>query len=129
MKLQGVRGVLSAAITIGTLAGCAAGNGDGKPAVSLPEDQAAIEQLIVWADAEPDVGEAPLAVELYCDPLEDIAEPRYSWDPGDGSDSLDGQRVEHTYARPGLYKARVRVRDRYGNIGDDTVEVEVEPKD
>lgn len=85
-----------------------------------------IEQIIVLADADPDIGEAPLTVELFCDPLEEIEEPRYSWDPGDGSDRLSGQRVQHTYRRPGVYQARVVVTDAQGNRGEDEIRIDVE---
>lgn len=85
-----------------------------------------IEQLIVWGDAEPEDGEAPLEVELFCDPLEDIDGPEFVWDPGDGSDKIEGQRVKHTYQRPGTYKARVTVTDAHGNRGEDEVMIDVE---
>lgn len=101
--------------------GCAASQPDAEPTADP------VEVLIVWADAEPDEGEAPLAVELFCDPLEVIEEPQYVWDPGDGSDRLEGQRVTHTYRRPGTYKARVVVRDNVGNVGDDEVSIDVDP--
>lgn len=87
---------------------------------------APLEELIVWAEADPDEGQAPLSVELFCEPLEDIDQPQYSWDPGDGSDRLEGQQVKHTYRRPGTFKARVAVRDKAGNLGEDEVQIDVE---
>jgi hypothetical protein len=102
------------------LAGCTSRKAE------IPSAQNPVEQLIVWGDAEPDSGEAPLEVELFVDPLEDIDSPEYSWDPGDGSDKVAGQKVKHTYARPGTYKARVTVTDADGNRGEDEVLIDVE---
>jgi len=90
--------------------------------------QAPAEQLIVWADADPDGGEAPLTVELSCDPLEEIDGAEYVWDPGDGSGEVEGQKVTHTYQRPGVYKARVTVTDARENRGEDDVRIDVELK-
>jgi hypothetical protein len=84
------------------------------------------EQLLIWADGEPDDGAPPLAVTFTVDPLEDIDSPEYTWEFGDGSDTVEGAEVQHTYQRAGIFKARVRVRDANGNVGDDTVQIHVE---
>lgn len=79
--------------------------------------------LVIWAEADPDEGEAPLATLLTADPLEDIEGAQYSWDFGDGSPASTEQNPKHTYARPGEYTARVRVTDKDGNLGIDEVAV------
>jgi PKD repeat protein len=95
---------------------------------SAPGDATAaeLEKLLLWADADPDEGEAPLATLLTADPLEDIEEARYSWDFGDGSPGSNEQNPKHTYGRPGEYTARVQVTDKHGNRGSDEVLVTVE---
>jgi hypothetical protein len=49
------------------------------------------------------------------------------WDPGDGSGSLTGAQVTHTYSRPGEYVATLTVRDNAGNEDSAPVAVVVTP--
>jgi hypothetical protein len=93
---------------------------------TTPGAQEAVQKLLVWADSDPDTGDAPLAVEFTCDPLEDIDTPKYSWDFGDGSPPSSEQNPKHTYQRPGDYVARVRVTDKDGNIGEDETQISVD---
>ena len=84
------------------------------------------EELIVWAEADPDSGPAPLSVKLGCDPIEEIEQPVFEWDFGDGSPRVREQNPTHEYRNAGLYEAQVTVTDRFGNRGKDQVEIEAE---
>lgn len=88
--------------------------------------EAAPTELVVWADGDPPIGDAPLTVKFTVEPLELIEDPVYTWNFGDGSPEATGAEVMHTYTKPGTYTARVTVRDAHGNTGTDHTEVEVE---
>lgn len=116
----------TAVVTIVTLSFV---NGGCSASKKEPVPTGEVEQLLIWADGEPDEGAPPLVVTFTIDPLEEIDSPIYDWDFGDGSDMVEGAQVTHTYERPGLYKARARVRDAKGNVGEDSVQIEVEARD
>jgi hypothetical protein len=126
--------LIGAAVIVAALSGC---RGCGGPAQNSPGSAhapsaasapaaAASGELIIWGDADPDTGDAPLAVEFTADPLEDIDQPVYTWDFGDGSPPSNEQNPGHTYKTPGHYSAQVKVTDVAGRTGDDTVDIDVE---
>jgi len=82
--------------------------------------------LIIWADADPDTGEAPLTVKFSADPLEEIQNPTYTWNFGDGSPEVAGGEATHTYTKPGTYTATLTARDSTGNSGTDQTQIDVE---
>ena len=84
------------------------------------------EEILLWADANPDWGPAPLKVNLSVEPLEDVSDVQWTWDFGDGSPESHEQNPTHTYARPGQYTARVRISDTDGNWGEDEAKIDVE---
>ena len=88
--------------------------------------QAPAEQLIVWADAEPDGGDAPLTVTFRCDPLGETGITSYEWDFGDGSPKVKEASPSHTYQKPGSYTARLVVGDAKGGKGEDDMVIDVE---
>jgi PKD repeat protein len=81
---------------------------------------------MILSEADPDLGEVPLEVQFFVEPMLEIDEPRYEWDFGDGSPPVWGDRPTHTYHRPGTYNVRVRAFDKHGNLGDDQLVVDVE---
>ncbi len=82
-------------------------------------------------EADKTVGEAPLKVTFTCnaqDPDGTISE--YEWDYGDGSDTektKDG-KIEKTYDKAGIYKAKVTVSDDDGNKTSKELVIVVYPK-
>ena len=55
-----------------------------------------IETIIVWSEAAPASGKAPLAVTFTADPPEGVASPTYTWKFSDGG-TATGQKVSHTF--------------------------------
>src|SRR5512147_1423364 len=52
-----------------------------------------IETLIVWSDAKPTSGAAPLTVAFTADPPPSAPDASYAWQFGDGSAPASGQSV------------------------------------
>ena len=80
---------------------------------------------VVQGFADPPTGTAPLQVQFSstaADPDGDALS--YKWEFGDGSSSLS-QAPLHTYTTPGVYTAKVTVKDPAGHTGTDTVQVTV----
>ena len=97
----------------------AEGEAEAEP---TPADHA----IIVFIEAEPDSGPAPLTVVFRADdPLKNIEDPTYKWDFGDGSPPSDQRKVTHVYEHPGTYSAHLLVTDGTGVTDDDNFEVEV----
>ena len=87
--------------------------------------------VIVFAEADPEVGPAPLSVHftVFQPPQQDLDEPRYEWDFGDGSPRSNKKSPTHVYERPGRYTAHLKVTDAEGVADDDDVEIQVgEPR-
>ena len=85
----------------------------------------AIESLIIWSDAKPTSGSAPLTVEFTADPPQGAKNPAFTWDFGDGSAAAQGQKVSHTYQKAGLYRALLKVTDASGDLGMDEQRIKV----
>jgi len=92
------------------------------PAVVVEEE----EEWVIWADGDPWDGPAPLTVEFECDLMEEVPEPKYEWDFGDGSPVSNEANPTHVYERPGHFTAKCRVTDPAGGVGEDSVVIEVE---
>jgi PKD repeat protein len=92
------------------------------PAVEVPD---ADEILMVWAEAEPDEGAPPLAVQLLADISGGVGERTIKWDFGDGSPTSGEENPKHTYEKPGTYRASVEVSDSTGDSDSDYVDIEV----
>lgn len=96
------------------------------PAARVMNTPGGRDDLIVWADAEPDSGPAPLTVKLSADPLGGMQNPVYTWEFGDGSPQAKGAEVTHTYTRPGSFTVLLTVTDDTGNSGTDKTQIDVE---
>src|SRR5215475_8560514 len=83
-----------------------------------------IETIIVWSEAKPTKGAAPLAVAFSVDPPDGVSAPVYTWQFGDGS-SAQGQSVSHTFDKPGIYKVFVKVSNASGALGQDEQRIKV----
>lgn len=109
------------------VAAAACGRGVSPAAVPPPVPADPARRLVLWAEARPDEGPAPLEVEFSCESLVPDEEPAgFHWDFGDGSPPARTGRPRHTYARPGMYVARVVAWDGAGQVGEDTVRIDVE---
>jgi PKD repeat protein len=83
--------------------------------------------LTAGARANPESGQYPLRVTFNSSPEVDGNAPdlEYTWNFGDGSTSNE-RYPSHTYSLPGIYKAKLIVRDRiYGTTTSDTLIINV----
>jgi len=83
------------------------------------------EILMVWAEAEPDEGAPPLAVQLKADVSGGTGQRTIKWDFGDGSPASSDLNPTHTYAKAGTFRASVEVSDSSGDSDSDYVDIEV----
>jgi hypothetical protein len=86
-----------------------------------------IETLIVWSEAKPTSGAAPLTVAFTADKPPSAANPVFTWQFGDGSAPATGAAVSHTFAKPGTYKVLLKVTDASGDLGEDELRIKVTP--
>src|SRR5215475_4775464 len=77
-----------------------------------------IETLIIWSEAKPTNGPAPLAVSFTADPPEGVSDAVYAWQFGDGTNA-SGQSVSHTFSQPGVYRVMLKVSNASGALGED----------
>ena len=86
------------------------------------------DDIALVADADPDSGAVPLHVRFSVAPVldEELNQPTYTWDFGDGSPPSHERNPEHTYAKPGDYLATVRLVNKTGERGWDEVDIEAE---
>jgi len=84
-----------------------------------------VETIIVWSEAAPTHGKAPLAVTFTADPPEGVASPTYAWTFSDGA-TATGAKVSHTFTTPGVQKAMLKVTSAKGDLGLDELRVKVE---
>lgn len=95
----------------------------------LTEDEEAIlKKAVLLSSADPDEGPAPLTVQFLTESLDEdeLVNPKYEWNFGDGSKQVHGKDVTHTYKKPGDYRAVVRVSDDNGMLGSDDVRITVQ---
>lgn len=86
-----------------------------------------VETIILFSEAQPTKGSAPLTVAFTADPPPDVANPTYTWQFGDGSATSTGQSVSHTFAKPGIYKVLLKVTSPAGDLGLDEQRIKVTP--
>lgn len=98
----------------------------GQPAAQ-PAAEAAATEWIIWADGDPWDGPAPLEIEFECDLMEEVPDPKFEWDFGDGSPKSADSHPKHVYEKPGQYTAVCRVTDPSGGVGEDSVVIDVDP--
>jgi PKD repeat protein len=94
-------------------------------APAAPAAEEGDEILMVWAEAEPDEGAPPLAVQLKADISGGTGERKVKWDFGDGSGPSSEVNPKHTYEKAGSYRASVEVSDGGGDSDSDYVDIEV----
>ena len=92
---------------------------------TLPKQ--ALETIIVWSEAKPSTGAAPLTVAFSADPPAGVSDPTYAWQFGDGSAAGSGATVSHTFTKPGLYKVLLKVGKAGGALGEDELRIKVTP--
>jgi PKD repeat protein len=91
-----------------------------------PPLDAEIDGPVIWSEAHPSWGRAPLKVFFDVELLEAGTPEAWAWDFGDGSPIARHRAPEHVYRQPGVYEAHVWVRDTGGRIGLDSVKIRVE---
>ncbi len=92
---------------------------------SSPEAEEEADFLMVFADAEPEEGVAPLEVKFTADISGGAGQRKVEWDFGDGTTSSEVNPV-HVYKKAGTYLATVQVSDSTGDEDDDDIEIIVE---
>jgi hypothetical protein len=94
-----------------------------KAAMERVPDQP-VETIIVWSEASPTSGTAPLTVTFTADPPPGVADPSYAWTFGDGG-TATGAKVSHTFASPGVHKVLLKVASPKGDLGMDELRIKV----
>ncbi len=94
-----------------------------KDVTNLPKQ--ALESTIVWSEAKPTSGKAPLKVDFAADPVPGAA--NYTWQFGDGTATAQGGSVSHTFDKPGVYRVLLKVTSAAGALGEDELRVKVTP--
>jgi PKD repeat protein len=87
-----------------------------------------VAPLLVWAEAEPEEGDAPLTVQFKGDGdnVEGGKPPlKYTWKFGDGSADSSEVSPKHVYEKPGKYRVDLAVDDAGGDSDADYVEITV----
>jgi hypothetical protein len=84
-----------------------------------------VETIIVWSEANPNKGSAPLKVAFAADPPPDVPDAFYTWNFGDESAPTTGQSVTHTFTKPGIYKVILKVSNKAGDLGEDELRIKV----
>ena len=97
-------------------------------AAATPSEDEGDDDIALVADADPDSGAVPLRVRFSVAPVldEELNQPTYTWDFGDGSPPSHDRNPEHTYVKPGDYLATVRLVNKTGERGWDEVDIEAE---
>lgn len=93
-----------------------------KEAMEAVPDQP-IETVIVWSEAKPTSGKAPLTVEFKADQIPAAA--TYEWTFGDGTAKAQGATASHTYAKAGTYRVVLKVAGAGGLLGQDEHRIKV----
>jgi hypothetical protein len=83
-----------------------------------------VETVIIWADAKPTNGTAPLTVAFSADPPDGVSDPVYAWQFSDGGTGT-GQSVSHTFDKPGIYRVLLKVSNASGALGEDELRIKV----
>jgi OOP family OmpA-OmpF porin len=78
--------------------------------------------------ANPNVGFAPLRVNLDADVQPAGSGVRYEWALGDGSEAR-GSQVVHTFVEPGSYDVRLRVTDARGRVSEATTRIDARQRE
>jgi len=84
-----------------------------------------VETIIVWSEASPTHGKAPLAVTLTAEAPDGVANPSYAWTFSDGG-TATGAKVSHTFSAPGVQRAMLKVTSPKGDLGLDEQRIKVE---
>jgi PKD repeat protein len=92
-------------------------------ATGKAEEEAA--PLLAWADATPEDGQAPLAVEFKADVEGGTPPLKYTWAFGDGTPDANEANPKHVYQKAGKYRADLSVTDSGGDSDTDYIEIEV----
>lgn len=100
---------------------------DDEPA-EAGEDEVDEDALVLLAEGDPEDGEAPLRVHFTVESLleDEMKDPQYKWDFGDGTPISTEANPVHVYEKPGSYTATIRIVDAHGQLGWDEVDIEVE---
>lgn len=86
-----------------------------------------IETIIVWSEAKPTSGTAPLTVAFTADPPTGVSNPVYTWTFADGSPAATGAAVSHIFAKPGVHQVILKVTNADGALGEDELRIKVTP--
>jgi hypothetical protein len=91
------------------------------------EEEPFEDDLVLLAEGDPDWGEAPLTVHFSVESLimDQMNEPKFTWNFGDGSPESQEAKPVHTYAKPGSYAVTIKIVDATGETGWDELDIDV----
>jgi len=85
-----------------------------------------VQPLVVWIEAEPEEGKAPLEVRFTARLKGGTLPHKVLWAFGDDSEPTSELNPIHTYAKPGNYFVELTAEDAGGDDDDDDMEIVVE---
>ncbi len=97
-------------------------------APAAPAEDSYDDELVLLAEGDPEVGEAPLKTRFSAESLvfdEMPGDAKYTWDFGDGSPVSHEATPTHTFEKVGEYVVSVEVVVGSGEKGSDEVDIEV----
>jgi hypothetical protein len=91
------------------------------------EEEPFEDDLVLLAEGDPDWGEAPLTVHFTVESLimDQMNEPKFTWNFGDGSPESQEAKPVHTYEKPGNYAVTIKIVDATGETGWDELDIDV----
>jgi hypothetical protein len=126
MRALQVRSVLAAFAALLACAACdRCGSASGRHPLDIVPGATLTDRLLVWVDAAPDEGTAPLRVAFKPSVQGGSGALRYEWSFGDGSPDSSEPEPVHTFANSGTYRVALRVASAGGEADADAIHVVV----
>jgi hypothetical protein len=126
MRALRVRSVLAALAALLACAACdRCGSASGRHPLDIVPGATLTDRLLIWVDAAPDEGAAPLRVAFKPLVRGGGGALRYAWSFGDGTAEATEPEPVHTFAAAGTYRVALRVTSANGEADDDAIHVVV----
>jgi PKD repeat protein len=93
---------------------------------ATPRAEPTRKPLLVWIEANPEEGKAPLTVQFTAQVKQGTPPYKLEWTFGDDSDPSSETNPVHTYSKPGSYWVELLATDAGDDDDDDDLEILVE---